>query len=1161
MNSRKKIQQFFSVVRTRNCALNRDSIHRITSSIVVCILAFGICLSPAFSDPAFVIDEALTSKVQLKDANALDNVDRPMGKRQLKSATPHQTAQAAGVVQKRITGLKAKMAALGTTKTVITPAQKDNLVQLLDSAPDAGAVRVAFDKTNGTPTLIKVKEFTKSEKNRSRSTALKSDAIARQFLRSNRQLLKLEDPDGELTLAKSWTDTQGGVHYRYRQMVGGIPVYGKQLLVHLDSNNDVYMVNGRFEPTPTKVSTTPAIASDAALEVVRSQLALSDLEAEALDLVVFAKANGDPVLAYAVSVAPSLDEGWTYFINAMDGTVVHRLTRIQTEIVPASGTDLNSIQQTFNAWHQGSYYYLIDPSTPQVLGSYSADYVSSVQSPGNTYVLTADNTDGSSLYHIRSSSNTGGWDAAGVSLMAHIKRVYNYYDSIFDRAGIDDQNLNYMAVVHLGQNYANAFWNGTYIVFGDGDNQTFSNLAASLDIAAHEIQHGITQFTANLKYENQSGALNEAYSDLFACMVDNDDWTVGEDCTIPSPGYLRNLANPAQGLSALPRSMSEYRNLPNTEDGDWGGVHINMSIASRAGYLMAEGLSSGSIGRAKTAAIWYRALTTYLTPYSQFTDARNAMVQSATDLHYATSPEVAAVKAAWDTVEVYGDDNSQTDPTIPTPGDIVSGDDVLFYLYPADNTHNPYADGEHYILYGLLDPASGYSSDNDLQLSDDESSYTDFPRYTKTAAYTAANGNTIIFFATEGYDLHAAVIYADGTVDIGTPVYASGEFFSIALSPDGRYFAYTTPDASDNHVYVLDLEDDREGAFALEPITDAEGGNDAFNTILYADSLAFDFTGKTLTFDALNCVSTQDSSCAEGGGYRYWSIGFLYLADDPVDTGAVQASLAFPFPNQSPIYDISYPAFATNNSYVLAVDFQDYTDYYDYDAVDSMVLTLNGSSGDVFSVVNPDRSGSRMAVYGVPSFWGGDDAVSIQWYNGTDGSIDWVPIDDNFAGPADGNYVSDGRPSTNSVNDYSAAMPLMHRMAVRSASGSITLSAQALTFDNTTVGTTATKSVTLTNSSARDIRILNISLSGNSQFRHNGTNGLLPRGSQLAIAVSFDPTVEGSASATLTISSDADISTNNISLSGNTPNADSSGDTSDGGGGGGGCLINILLSE
>ena len=197
------------------------------------------------------------------------------------------------------------------------------------------------------------------------------------------------------------------------------------------------------------------------------------------------------------------------------------------------------------------------------------------------------------------------------------------------------------------------------MALGDGDGQIMSNLAVSLDITAHEFQHGVTKYTAGLIYENQSGALNEAYSDLFGCMVDNDDWTIGEDVILIAPGYLRSLSDPTKGIESLPTKMSEYQDLPNTYEGDSGGVHTNMSIPSHAGYLMSDGLEN-SIGRDHTARIWYRALTTYLTSDSEFGDARIATVQSAEDLYGPDSTEVAVVRAAWDEVEV--SDNTTTPP-------------------------------------------------------------------------------------------------------------------------------------------------------------------------------------------------------------------------------------------------------------------------------------------------------------------------------------------------------------------------------------------------------------------------------------------------------------------------------------------------------------------
>lgn len=1128
------------------------------SFLVVCLwlclaqfLSVGIGPDRASAGSAFVVDPAFTSRVKLQNADTLTADSRPPTKRRLEP-TVRKDAAARAVVsaQDRIASLKATMEPDGGPENSVTAAQRESLMRLMDAAPDRQAVRVAFDPRNGTPTMMKVKAFTKRDRRGRAASASSTETVARQFLRTHSSLLKLTDPDSEMVLADAWSDAQGGSHYRYQQTINKIPLYGKQLLVHVDGSDSVYLANGRFEPTPRTLSTKPAIEASDALAAVRDHLNKPDLAADTIELVVYGRPEGGMVLAYAVSVAPSFGEGWIYFIDAADAEVVHRISRIHEELAGAGGTDLNGVHQSFNAWHQGSAYYLVDPGMPNTAYD-DIDYVSEVQSPGHTYVLTVNNGDGSSLYHVSSSSASSGWDAAGVSVMAHIATVHNFYHATFGRNGLDDNHRNYMAAVHMGHNYANAFWNGTYIVFGDGDNQTFSNLAASLDIAAHELQHGITEFTAKLKYENQSGALNEAYSDVFACMVDDDDWTVGEDCTIPAPGYLRNLAHPEQGLDPLPATMSDYRNLPNTEAGDWGGVHINMSIPSRAGYLMAEGLPSGAIGRAKTAQIWYRALTTYLTPYSQFGDGRNAMVQAAEDLYGAGSAEVAAVEAAWDTVEVYASGDTQPPPPSPTPGDPVAGDDVMIYLYPEDD--------DHYSLSALLDPGSGYSEDNDIY----PLSSANYARYTKSAAYTNSSGNTVIFYVTEDYHLYAATLYADGNYDTGEAVPGeTGDFNSIALSPDGRYFAYTTAYEDDNHIYVLDLVEEREGAFAIEPFSDSGDGNDYFNTILRADSLAFDFTSKTLAFDALNCISTEESSCAAGDGYRYWSIGFLQLADDPVDDQAVAASLSFPIPDQSPQFDIGFPAFAANNSYILAVDVLDYADYSgDGDPIDSMVFTLNGSNGESRQVVNPDRSEERLGICGVPTFWGGDDYITIQWYDGDEGSVDRVSIDANFAGPEDSGYIDDGR-EISSLNDHVAAMPMMHRMVHRSVSGAITLSAQALTFNDTPVDKPASRDLTITNSSGRDIRILDIGLSGgNGQFRHNGSNGLLPRDSQMTIAVTFAPASEGAASASLSITSDADVPTHLVSLSGYTPGSSPGDGDGGGGGGGGGCMIGLLYSE
>jgi bacillolysin/thermolysin len=1137
------------------------------------LLWAGIGPKTASAATAFVVDPAFSARVELQRDETCDTVLRPTTDRPLKPMIRKPAGRAVGSAQDYRSAIKAKMAPDGAPANQVTAAQRNNLMQLINTATHSGAARVVFDPKNGTPTLIKVKAIEKNGRRALSSSTPPSEAAARRFLRTHSRLLKLHDPEGELALAEAWTDAQGGRHYRYRQMIDNIPIYGKQLLVHVDGGGNVYLANGRFEPTPRSLSTDPAIEPSEALEAVRAHLDLPTLAADSIELTAYLTPDDRMVLAYAVSVAPCLNEGWIYFINAANAQVVHRMSRIHTELVIAGGEDLNGTRQTFNAWREQDRYYLVDPGMPDA--NYpDLDYVSDIQSPGHTYVVTANNGDGSNLDLISSGFAESGWDAAGVSVMTNITTVHDYFKKTFGRNGLDGNNHNYIAVVHLGQDYANAFWNGTYIVFGDGDNQSFTNLAASLDVTAHELQHGITGFTANLKYENQSGALNEAYSDLFACMVDDKNWTIGEACTLVDPGYVRNLADPKDGLRPLPSTMSQYENLPNTEAGDWGGVHINMSIASRAGYLMAEGLPSGAIGREETARIWYRALTTYLTPYARFTDARNAMVQSAEDLYGAGSRQVAAVRAAWDTVEVYGSDDSPPPAPTPTPGDIVPGKDAMLYLRPTGS-------GAPYDLCVLLNPGSGSSEEEDICTLNNFNADGSYPRYTKPAAYTNSSGDMIIYYATTSNRLHTVTLHPDGTYDESEAVTDSQDFSSIALSPDGRYFAYTRPDGNDNHIYVLDLVEERQGTFAVVPFSDTEGGSDVFNTILYADSLAFDYTSRILAFDAVNCISTTDSSCAAGDGYRYWSIGFLHLADDPDDHQAIQGSLSFPIPNQSPHFDIGYPAFAANNSYILAVDVLDSSDAGTDGFIDSMITTLDGITGNSRQVANPDRSDARIGIFGVPTFWGDDDAITIQWHNGSYGSIDRVPIDTDFAGPADSNYRDDGRQILH-LKNYPAAMPVMHRRVFRSVSAVLTLSAQSLDFENTAPGSRAARELMLTNSSDRDIRILNISLGqGDGPFSHNATNGLLPRNGQMAITVTFSPTAEGSVSDALAIASDADVPTAFVSLTGTTAtpssdggdgqdgggsgnDGDGSGDDGDGeatghGGGAGGCMLDLIF--
>ncbi len=223
--------------------------------------------------------------------------------------------------------------------------------------------------------------------------------------------------------------------------------------------------------------------------------------------------------------------------------------------------------------------------------------------------------------------------------------VYDYYLNTHNRDSYNGKGAAVESVVHFDKNYNNAAWTGQYMIYGDGDGVTFSELSGAKDVIAHELTHAVTETSSNLVYENQPGALNESFSDVFGYFVDPDDWLMGEDIYTPkiAGDALRSLSDPAK--YDQPEHMNNYQNLPNTKAGDWGGVHINSGIPNKAAYNTIQ-----KIGKAKAEKIYYRALTQYLTTNSQFVDAKKALVQSATDLYGAT--EAAAVTEAWNAVGV-----------------------------------------------------------------------------------------------------------------------------------------------------------------------------------------------------------------------------------------------------------------------------------------------------------------------------------------------------------------------------------------------------------------------------------------------------------------------------------------------------------------------------
>lgn len=181
------------------------------------------------------------------------------------------------------------------------------------------------------------------------------------------------------------------------------------------------------------------------------------------------------------------------------------------------------------------------------------------------------------------------------------------------------------------------------MIYGDGDGQTFKALSGANDIIAHELTHAVTERTSNLKYQDQSGALNESFSDVFGYFVDPDDWLMGEDVYTPGTegDGLRSLKDPERYNQ--PAHMYQYQ----SGSQDNGGVHTNSGIPNKAAYL-----TINEIGKDKAEQIYYLALTQYLTQNSEFSDAKTALKEAANKLYGDNSAEADAIDKAWTEVGV-----------------------------------------------------------------------------------------------------------------------------------------------------------------------------------------------------------------------------------------------------------------------------------------------------------------------------------------------------------------------------------------------------------------------------------------------------------------------------------------------------------------------------
>ncbi|MFJ4673511.1 M4 family metallopeptidase [Kitasatospora purpeofusca] len=469
--------------------------------------------------------------------------------------------------------------------------------------------------------------------------------------------------DGQDLLVKDVVlDADGTQHVRFDRTYLGLPVVGGDLVVHQDSR-------GRLKDS------SRAAAHDAAVRTIVPKVPAQLTAGRALDaapgvgnatsspeLVVWA-ADGTPRLAWRTTVEGTGDHGQPAGrIVVTDANTGEQIEAYDAEH-QATGTGHSEYTGdiTIDTTAQTGGFSLKDPTRGHITKDAHNVAASSLNANSGTLFTDTDNVwgDGKKFSTDRAT--------AAVDAHANTAWTYDYYKNTFNRSGIKNDGKGATVFVHVGTNWDNAQWSDSCfcMMTGDGDGVTDPE-QVDLDTMGHEMTHGVTSATANLRYSGESGGLNESTSDIFGTMVefyannpvDKGDYLFSDQST---PPWLRRFDKPSLDGRSADCWTSKVGQLD---------VHNSSGVGNHWFYLASEGSGAktingvsynsptcngstvAGIGNQKIAKIWYRALTVYMTSTTNYKGARAASLSAAKDLYGATSTEYKAVAAAWSAVSV-----------------------------------------------------------------------------------------------------------------------------------------------------------------------------------------------------------------------------------------------------------------------------------------------------------------------------------------------------------------------------------------------------------------------------------------------------------------------------------------------------------------------------
>ncbi|MDI1458280.1 M4 family metallopeptidase [Streptomyces sp. ATE26] len=453
-------------------------------------------------------------------------------------------------------------------------------------------------------------------------------------------------------------DADGTVHTRYERTYAGLPVLGGDLVTHVAKNGSLKGVSKAAKARISVPTTTAAVSATSAKKTAVKAADTAKATASSSRKVVWA-AGAKPVLAYESVVKGVRHDGTPSELHvvtdARTGKKIYSYEAIET----GTGTSQYSGTVTIG-------------TTASASGGY--DLIDGGRGGHKTYDLNGGTTGTGALFHdaddVWGNGTVSNRQTAAVDAAYGAAVTWDFYKSAFNRNGIAGDGKAAYSRVHYGNAYVNAFWDDSCFCMTYGDGSGNADPLTSLDVAGHEMSHGLTAATAKLNYRGESGGLNEATSDIMGTAVeffannssDPGDYLIGEKIDINGNGTpLRYMDKPSKdGGSADYWSKSVGRL----------DVHYSSGVANHFFYLLSEGSGAktvngvsynsptydGStvtgIGRDKAIQIWYKALSTYFTSTTNYAGARTGTLQAAAALYGSGSAEYNAVAAAWKAVNV-----------------------------------------------------------------------------------------------------------------------------------------------------------------------------------------------------------------------------------------------------------------------------------------------------------------------------------------------------------------------------------------------------------------------------------------------------------------------------------------------------------------------------